>query len=317
MGLTQSRPSGPVAPGESAKATENAIEKYFGTNDFQNNMQKLSSLVDDYNEGDIEKLANSIMANYGLDESEKAAITKVMQPHIVHLKTLGYENIKTAFKDNKLYEGFVQASKTDTKRNQLLAESKQQFPMFSADIDKFVNGVTNITSREQFFKFHYLYSQIWIIMYIKTIKTAVTEFTTTSIDIFNKIEVSRTQNTKLLIEKLLALLANNQGDLDEADFSYFKASLNNLKAKIQEDIGKSERQLKDAKTTMLTSINTTGANDALSQRNVKEQGQQGQQSQKVGGFVRDGSRFPESFYAEPSKTFDQFGGQSFAKLNKQ
>lgn len=321
-------------PADKKKDVETMISEYFESNDFKKDMDKLSGLVDRYNEGDMKKLFASIINEYDLDASEKEAMKKVIQPHIDHLDRIGYNEIQDAFKQNKLYQGFV--DRYAKKSSDLLKDSVDKFPMFAEDIKKFVSGVTNISSREQFFKFHYLYSQIWILMYIKSINGAVVDFTTTSIDIFNKIEVSRTKNTQQLIERLLALLAADTGALNEDDFRYFKTSLDKLKEKLQEDVGKSKEQLLKARESMVGQLTQQTGNlkvdlsaEAPAAAPQEPPGpQQGFQQQRFnqggkrnggkqnGGFVRDGSRFPEAFFAQPTKTFDQFGGQSFDELNR-
>lgn len=323
------------------------------------NIEAAIDLLKRYNNGNIQSFYKHISENAPFSNDLKSLDPVTREKLKKYIDSLG--NIETNARFTQALQNYN--LQTIFKEDQS-ANFKQQLEGLRRDIDPnlfkeaetFANQLAEITSREKYFKYYYLLTQLWLIVYIRRMSTAVVDFTTTTINLFNITEKKRNDSTTNLLKKLLLLLKTEQGDLSEADFNFFRTSMTAFEkeiaastAQMRDGLVKAKAQLSKAADASFDSARPNSA-PITGQRGMPQtmpgsarpgsappgpappgpgysggfvrDGSRFPESfyeEQSGGFVRDGSRFPEAFYAEPTKTFDQFGGQSFSELegNKQ
>jgi mRNA-degrading endonuclease YafQ of YafQ-DinJ toxin-antitoxin module len=333
MGGTQSQPT---AAGVAAKFDPAKVDAV------TQNIESAIDLLKRYNKGNIQEFYTHITQNSAfskdldsLDPTTRAKLEKYIaslgniETNSKFTAALQSHNLQSVFKEE-------QGAKFTA---QIEGLRKDIDPKLFSEAEEFAKQLAEVTSREKYFKYYYLLTQLWLIVYVRRMSAAVVDFTNTTINLFNITEQKRNESTSNLLKKLLALLKIEQGDINEQDFKFFKDSMVKFEtdiatstAQLREGLEKAKGQLSDKTKVDQLELDKIAKGDGLNQGalGTLNQGQsdpylaQRQQnrggSRQDGGFVRDGSRFPESFYAEPTQLThmgDQFGGQSFAKLDKQ
>jgi hypothetical protein len=119
----------------------------------------------------------------------------------------------------------------------------------------------------------------------------MTEFVDKTLTLVKDNEIHRNEYAKNMIHKIMLMLKETNTSVDTGSFDFFKQQLEHFRTdvekkshELQTNIEGTASQFKEALTQPVSNENVRGGG-------IKS----GKKKQK-GGFVRDHSRFPQSFY---------------------
>lgn len=173
-------------------------------------------------------------------------------------------------------------------------------------VKEMMEQIARRNAHEDYYKYEYYISLMWISSYLMKVKTAVTEFTENTIKTVEEKERQRNAYVGDLLKNLLSVMMGTHQDIDVELYESFRKHFDEFREKTTKLSVKSAEELSDIRQTM---------NERLKAQ-MPMPGQSRRQDQQ-GGFVRDGSRFPEAFFEGQSGGFVRDGSrfpQSFYDL---
>jgi len=276
------------------------------------NLEVAGELIKKYNENDIKKLLEEIYKNKLYDSTKiDANLLKIIENFYGKFQThINGKGIK--LEDKLQYQTFykfleevesdsIKTAKEDILKSELLQNSTEK-----KNVETIFNNIAILRAREQYFKYEYILTQLWIMSYLKTINTSVTEFIDKTLTLVKINETHRNDYTKEMIAKIMAMLKETNTNVDTGAFDFFKHELEkfrqdveNKSKELQTNLKKNTGELHDALANVnipQNSIQEDLSNQQQDRYPTMYRGGKKKKSQK-GGFVRDHSRFPQSFYS--------------------
>ncbi len=273
---------------------------------FAKNLEVAGELIKKYNENDIKKLLDQIYKNkiYEADKIDPNILKIIENFYSKFQSHISGTNIK--LEDKLQYQTFykfleevesdsIKNAKEEILRSELLQNSNEK-----QNVEKIFSNIAILRAKEQYFKYEYILTQLWIMSYLKTINTAVTEFVEKTVTLVKTNETHRNDYTKEMIAKIMAMLKETNTNVDTGAFNFFKGELEKFRSdvenkskELQDQLKKEQKDLQKTFTNNLPSV-AEQPSQPTQQANMYN-GQGGKKKQK-GGFVRDHSRFPQSFY---------------------
>lgn len=221
---------------------------------------------------------------------------------------LKYENFYKFLKGNKTKE--FEASKKAVLDSPLLKSNRQE----SEKVSTIFDNIAIMKAKEQFFKYEYILTQIWVLSYLQNMNSAVTSFTTESIKLIESNEKARNTYAETMIQTILNVLMKAEEGISAEDLKFFRTRLDEFQQKMQQTTAATKTQLEQKQQTLNRTLSSSAPNGTP----LAASGGKSYRSKK-GGFVRDGSRLP------PLSQLSQNGGfvrdgthlpQSFYDLSK-
>jgi hypothetical protein len=164
-------------------------------------------------------------------------------------------------------------------------------------IENIFNNIATMRAKEEFYKNEYIITQIWMLSYLQNLNTGVATFITDTIKLVKENEERRNREAKEMIANIIKILSETDGNLNENDIKFFKEQFDKYQAtalatstKLVNNIEQAGNELTQqaANKSPAPGQSSTPAQGGKSNKNKK--------STQKGGFVRDHSRFPQSFY---------------------
>lgn len=269
------------------------------------NLSNASKLLQEYGKNDLFELQEKYK------NPEADAVVKQFQEYVTSSSMTLADFKNKANLDAKMKNMFPALKFVEDKHmaaleNQILNTPFMKTIVTPAEQEKvkeIINSVKIIKAREQFFKYEYLFTQIWLVEYIKRMNSAVTEFSEKTLEMYKKNEENRNNYVKEMFRVLLNLIAAEENSISEAQFNLFEKAMVSFENNLTQKGEEFKKQLQSAQDSLVGAVSTPVAQPAAAAvpgagapasggRKLKRKGKKGQK----GGFVRDFSRFPQSFY---------------------
>lgn len=269
------------------------------------NLSNASKLLQEYGKNDLFELQEK----YKNPEAE--AVVKQFQEYVTS-SSMKLEDFKNkAMLEAKLKNMFPALKEVEDKHMAALENSILNTPFMKTivtpaeqeKVKEIINSVKIIKAREQFFKYEYLFTQIWLVEYIKRMNAAVTEFSGKTLEMYKKNEENRNNYVKEMFRVMLNLIAAEENNITEAQFKLFEKAMASFENNLTEQGEKFKKELQGAQTGLVGAITPAApviptAAPGPVPAPVSGGGRKKKRAGKKqkGGFVRDFSRFPQSFY---------------------
>lgn len=268
------------------------------------NLSNASKLLQEYGKNDLFELQEKYK------NPEADAVVKQFQEYVTSSSMTLADFKNKAILDAKMKNMFPALKFVEDKHmaaleNQILNTPFMKTIVTPAEQEKvkeIINSVKIIKAREQFFKYEYLFTQIWLVEYIKRMNAAVTEFSEKTLEMYKKNEENRNNYVKEMFRVLLNLIAAEENSISEAQFNLFEKAMVSFENNLTQKGEEFKKQLQSAQDSLVGAVSTPVAQPTAAVpgaavptsggRKLKRKGKKGQK----GGFVRDFSRFPQSFY---------------------
>jgi uncharacterized protein YerC len=306
----------PETPGTSI-ASLKELPEYANTKIVEN-LSEASELIKKYSANNIFDMIEYIKKNDEL-QRELGIDSKSSSPLKIIETFHALQNAQPADLDSNNFYTFIK-----NEQSKLLQDAKSkvlQSPLLPADsserkkVEEIFGNIATIRSREQYYKYEYLLSQLWILTFMRHMNTTIFEFTNKTLQMVKENETKRNKYTKDMLHEILNILVTNENDISEADFKFFKDKMSEYEIKLAEESRRITEMIAEGAQSAVAASRTAGPSGlsaATSGLGAPGQqpgpGQQGQQQQgyngapanyggsQQGGFIRDHSRFPQAFY---------------------
>lgn len=312
--------------GATSKALE-AVSAVTGTGDKPAQVQSLDKVIYPNTKiADNLKTASDLLKEYSKNDlfefqgkynnPQAQAVVKQFQEYVTSsTMTLDDFKFKSRDGDDKLKKMFPALKEVEDKHMAALENNILNTPFMKTivtpaeqeKVKEIINSVKIIKAREQFFKYEYLFTQIWLVEYIKRMNEAVTEFSTKTLEMYKQNEENRNNYVKEMFRVLLNLIAAEENSITEAQFKLFEQAMSSFENNLTETGEKFKRELTAAQGTLAEQIAPAAvpaaapvAPSAPASGGARKKTKKSKKQQ--GGFVRDFSRFPQSFYELDSAT---------------
>lgn len=279
--------------------------------DFAKKLELAGDLIKKYNENDIKKLLDEIYKNEIYDSNNiDGNILKIIETFYAKFQShIVGKDIK--LEDKLKYQTFykfleeVESDSIKNAKEEILKSDLLQNSNEKQNVETIFNNIAILRAKEQYFKYEYILTQLWIMSYLKTINTAVTEFIDKTVTLVKTNETYRNDYTKEMIAKIMAMLKETNTNVDTGAFTFFKDELDKFKDNVDSKSKELQTTLKNNATDLQKAF-TPSIGQPLStgqpQQYTNGQRQGGKIKKKDskkqnGGFVRDHSRFAQSFYS--------------------
>lgn len=264
------------------------------------NLNVMTQLLEKFKENDIKELQNVINENRIFEQADLNDQSFVKIQTIISEYYKEFEknlepgvDLKTKTQFGKFYEFLKEIETKDLKESREAvtnSELLKQNPNELESVNKIFDNIGIMKAKEKYFKYEYILTQLWLMAFLKKLNVTLMEFTEKTIELVEKNEKKRNEWAHLMLDKLLAIMASMSSDLNEQDFEFFRQGLDKFKGKMEQDTEKVRTTIegfaKDINQTLAATA-TPGAGPGAGQA---------QGPGLRGGFVRDGSRFPQAFY---------------------
>lgn len=282
-------------------------------------IKKLTGYVSSFNDNDVNSLLNVVKEyqnelNKGSEQKyDLSKIEKFVGSfHKELLDQISKDNntLSNAGKQSQLKEKLKNTSNlpdylksiyseslTDVKEELFKSPVVQNDKEIKDGITNLFDDITGLKSKYKFFEYRYIQLNLFLIIFIQHTFTSVNTFVDSVLQYTTERDKNRQDNLTEIIKLLLKIMSDARINIEETDFDL----LNKLTESTQQQLAQREKDLKDnlelaadgvqQKMAAVLNVNpalapmTSSTNNPLNQFN----GQQG-------GFVRDNSVFPQSFY---------------------
>jgi hypothetical protein len=300
----------PVSPGitQSVKATK-LPNSNFPETEIGKNLKSAAELLQHYNNNDLRTLVDYIKSDkqllndldINLDDPNSNPF-KFINDYIQKFNKFGTNNnnesVTNLLKGSKFYDYLKEVEDkqySETKQQILDSEIVKNSDQEKKQIEGIFDNISKVRAREQYFKYQYLLSQLWIIAYLNKINTAIGTFSNDTITTFEAYQSQRNDYVRNMLSTLLNILVMNENNITDADFKYFREAMVNLETEMNKNsIDLSNKLKKTSETLTQRTQLSTGQPNNFGQG--QGQGGKNKNKQQKGGFVRNGSRFPQAFY---------------------
>lgn len=310
MGGGPSILSGKSDTGENKSSNLNNV-KFAPAGDFLNYLKIAQGLTDKYQEHDAREVVKFISENNKngvitpITDDLKKQIAKYYEEFDKHLQSnVKYTSItddkeKIKYKTDQLsYPKFYELLK-DIK-NKHFEEARNKIiesPLIKSNgehvksVSTIFDNIAAMRAKEQFYKHEYIITQIWMLSYLQNLNAGVTKFITDTMKLVKENEEIRNRYAQEMIANIIKILNETDGNLSDVDFQFFRDQFKIF----QEKTSASSKELEGAVAKASNELQTvtgqapTPAQGGKSKKNKSK-------TQQKGGFVRDHSRFPQSFY---------------------
>ena len=284
----------------------NLPTNYIANTQIVQNLETASGLLDKFKSNDMSALINYIKSNpklsndLGIDLSNPNdnPLKIVEEFNRKFTQHLNGRNLQDILKSTDFFK-FIKETELKTldeaKTKVLSSDILKHSPEEKGKIGTIFENIATIRAKEQYYKYEYLLTQIWIIAYIKNMNTTIIDFTEKTLTMIKKNEEQRNEYTKQMLHTLLQIMIEAESDINEKDFEFFKKALASFETKLYQ----STTELNDEIRKEATRVQSVQALQNQQKVNTVVGGFAGASSAaKKGGFVRDGSRFPTTFAAQ-------------------
>jgi len=269
--------------------------KFIPSEDVLKRLKVAQDLLEKYNSNDIVELKTVIennKENLGeMDENVKKQINEFNSylSKDNRDRTGKMSNFETFYKFLKeIEQSELNSKKTEIVNQTFLGDDQKKV------VESIFNNISTMKAKEQFYKYEYLLTQIWLVNHTKNLNTAVTEFVDKTTKLVMEHEEFRNQYVRNMLNTIQSILTQSQLDLDEKDFEPFRkqlASFQDVMNKQQEAL---EKEIQDSKAELQnTVVQGMGQAMAAQQGGAKKKAKKPKQK---GGFLRDHSMLPQAFY---------------------
>lgn len=271
------------------------------------NLKETADLLGKYADNNMAELVKFIrkdeklLKDMGISPEQNAYIFQMVANYekLFDDNTEGKDNIAAILKGTNFYEYFqkIEESELQVTKKNIIDSELVEMSGEKQNIEKIFGNITKLRAKEQYFKYQYLLSQIWILAYVSKMNSTITEFSEKTLKLFQSNEEKRNAHVREMLSQLIAILIGTDNDLSEQDFKVFKDQMAVLEGKLQKnsvDLHTSLQKTQTGLTGILGSVSTS----TVSQQSRKQPGlgDGGGKKKQKGGFVRDASRFPQAFY---------------------
>jgi hypothetical protein len=283
----------------------NLPTNYIANTQIVQNLETASGLLDKFKSNDMSALINYIKSNpklssdLGIDLSNPNdnPLKIVEEFNKKFTQHLNGRNLQDILKSTDFFK-FIKETELKTldeaKTKVLSSDILKHSPEEKGKIGTIFENIATIRAKEQYYKYEYLLTQIWIIAYIKNMNTTIIDFTEKTLTMVKKNEEQRNEYTKQMLHTLLQIMIEAESDINEKDFDFFKKALASFETKLYQ----STTELNDEIRKEATRVQSVQALQNQQKVNTVVGGFAGAASSaKKGGFVRDGSRFPAAAFA--------------------
>jgi hypothetical protein len=298
MGNSASQSQRSTQPNSASVNVSSMPINVYPNTDIAKNLDEASKLLSKYKDNNLGELINSIREDKDLQRQLGINLTNPDDPimKLVNEFNKKFEsfdkngtNLNEILKGTNFYNNLKAVEENDLKAvkdkvlsSPLLLNNKSE----SDSVETIFKNIAIMRSKEQYFKYEYLLTQIWIISYLNKINSSVLEFTQKTIELVKKNEEQRNEYTKQMLHTLLSVIVHTEEDLNEKQFDAFKKAMTTLELNTKASADNLAKELNQNRIKM---------NDANQPVTVTPGSSGGRRKQK-GGFVRDFSRFPQPFY---------------------
>jgi hypothetical protein len=314
MGGGPSILSGTSETSENKSSNLNNV-KFAPAGDFLNYLKIAQGLTDKYQEHDAREVVKFISENNKngvitpITDDLKKQIAKYYEEFDKHLASnVNYQNKsqidKIKYKTEQLsYPKFYELLK-DIK-NKHFEEARNKIiesPLIKSNgehvksVSTIFDNIAAMRAKEQFYKHEYIITQIWMLSYLQNLNAGVTKFITDTMKLVKENEEIRNRYAQEMIANIFKILNQTDGNITDVDFQFFRDQLKIF----QEKTNKSTEELNKSVTQASTQLQgVTGQSPATGVAQGPARGGKSKKNKKStqkGGFVRDHSRFPQSFY---------------------
>ena len=267
--------------------------KFIPSEDVLKRLKVAQDLLEKYNSNDIVELKTVIennKENLGeMDENVKKQINEfnsyLTKDNRDRTGKMG--NFETFYKFLKeIEQSELNSKKTEIVNQTFLGDDQKKV------VESIFNNISTMKAKEQFYKYEYLLTQIWLVNHTKNLNTAVTEFVDKTTKLVMEHEEFRNQYVRNMLNTIQSILTQSQLDLDEKDFEPFRkqlASFQDVMNKQQETL---EKEIQDSKAELQNTV-VQGMGQAMA---AQQGGAKKKTKKQKGGFLRDHSMLPQAFY---------------------
>jgi len=235
------------------------------TTDLLENLGKASKLVGEYSKNDIKELMNYIESN------DKEVIDPTLKDKILGYykkfenytsKSTNGQTLQANMKENMKYENFYKFLKQNETSD--LLEKKEAIlksPLLASNTEEqktvttIFDNIAIMKAKEQYYKYEYILTQIWIMSYLKNMNTAVTEFTEKTLTLVKDNEEFRNRYAKEMLQEIVNILVQSEGDLKDGDFDFFRKQLINFQTNIEKTRDELEVKVKENEQQLTAALN--------------------------------------------------------------
>ena len=322
MGQTSSNSRGNASSSSNGTKNEKTLEIVVDQG-VREQIKKLTGYVSSFNDNDVNSLLN-VVKEYQ-DELNKSSEQKydlskiekfVGSFHKELLDQISKDNntLSNAGKQSQLKEKLKNTSNlpdylksiyseslTDVKEELFKSPVVQNDKEIKDGINNLFNDITGLKSKYKFFEYRYIQLNLFLIIFIQHTFTSVNTFVDSVLQYTTERDKNRQDNLTEIIKLLLKIMSDARINIEETDFEL----LNKLTESTQQQLAQREKDLKDnlelaadgvqQKMAAVLNVNPALApmTSSLAPSTTNPLNQfNGQQ----GGFVRDHSVFPQSFY---------------------
>lgn len=284
--------------------------------DVREKVSEISKVFEDFNKNDHQGLLEHIdKLNDTLQGTSKIAISDQVKNALMSFHKAVLANLNTAgMPEAKQREAFIGEMKKPTseifqnlskhfgkeledKKNELINQKGiVESPELKTNITTIMNSVQGLKVKYKFFEYKYIEMNIFLILFIEHVYKSLERFITNVVAFNQQRDLVRENLIKDTFSLMMNILTSADLQINPDDFDYITKLMEQLRTHMQTKNNEMEEKMRGM--VEVTTDNLAGFINALSSatKDGLYQQLQGQQGQQRGGFVRDGSKFPQAFY---------------------
>ena len=221
------------------------------------------------------------------DEGKDAKYVEIMSN-----KSNNMESIFKILGDH--YGKDLEEKKNFIMRSQGIADSKEM----QGNIETIMNSVKGLKVKYKFFEYKYIELNIFLILFIQQVYKSMDAFVNNIVAFNKQRDFTREQLIKDTLKIMLDVLTAADLQINPNDFDHITGMMDKLKIHMDKKNNELDTKMRDL--VDVTSNNLSGFLDAMSDTTKKQMYEQLKEDPRIesmrGGFVRDGSMFPQAFY---------------------
>ena len=212
------------------------------------------------------------------------------------------KNIESIFKilgDN--YGKDLEEKKKIIMQSQGIVDSKEM----QGNVETIMNSVKGLKVKYKFFEYKYIELNIFLILFVQQVYKSMDSFVNNVVAFNKQRDATREQLIRDTLKIMLGILTAADLQINPNDFEYLTGMMDKLKSHMDDKNKELETKMRDL--VAITTDNLSGFLGALTEPTKIDLMKQLQQDPKLqqaaqaqgvlrGGFVRDGSMFPQAFY---------------------
>lgn len=276
------------------------------------NIGKLGNIIQAFNSNDSDEMLKlvddyqNMMKQKGMQTIDLTNIrTNIKQFHDLVLKN--FENVPYEQRNAKRKEMLKRANipgllteelrkRVEEDKNAILQNNLiQKDANIKKGIDSIFENISTIRAKYKYFEHEYIHMNLFLIVFLQHTHSTMDKFINDVIRISIERDKYRHDLMDSLIKLLIEILTKSEIDIKPSDFNMINGMMENLEAATKKSQQTMEKEFAVATKNAMNNV----LNVPLPSVNTKQQDRaNGQRTSQgmMGGFIRDHSIFPQSFY---------------------